>query len=522
MRASPAIFSLSVSLTIPVALASTKNRLSIEAFRFKQYVSNNQSFWRPGRLVSEKPGRRWTFCCKCRHREGNRYAESDNEGEDFIVVNFYRFVSIEDPSAVIAKHLSFLKDLNIRGRIYLNEQGINAQYSGPSKDALAYVEWLKEDDRFSGLLVQMSPAINGHAFPKLKLQNKPSLVQASYIPSISCVLVQCFVIYCYEWDVGHFRGARRPEVDCFRNTSFGLSDEKEAPSDPLIDVDKEKTDILMYCTGGIRCDVYSTVLRQRGFKNLYTLKGGVSHYLEEEGTAEWVGNLFVFDSRLSLPPAAYNNNVVDEARRAPETTVDTGFARCYICDSQVEELRHRNCANLDCNRLFLCCAECVVDLKGCCCSNCITAPRLRPVLHGVKRYEKWHVYRDSTLRFDIAGLVKYGGFAMINFLEVPSNTGQAQTLPSASSIGLCSNIVSQRRRLGKTIWRNCGVLSSILLLHPSSCDVASDPRSYILVGLNHDEENDAVDDNHAENHTEVDPFRSVQVDLEDVLQNIFT
>jgi predicted sulfurtransferase len=65
----------------------------------------------------------------------------------------------------------------------------------------------------------------------------------------------------YEWDVGHFRGAHRPEVDCFRNTSFGLSDEKEAPSDPLINVDKEKTDILMYCTGGIRCDVYSTVLR---------------------------------------------------------------------------------------------------------------------------------------------------------------------------------------------------------------------------------------------------------------------
>lgn len=348
------------------------------------------------------------------------------------MVNFYRFVSIQDPAAEIAKHLSFLQDLNIRGRIYLNEQGINAQYSGPSKDALAYVEWLKEDERFSDILVQMSPANGRHAFPKLKLQNKPSLVQyeggISHLPLLdppmrakplepsewkkklkditdeggeaspsengrSCILLD--VRNGYEWDVGHFRGARRPEVDCFRNTSFGLSDEKEAPSDPLINVDKEKTDILMYCTGGIRCDVYSTVLRQRGFKNLYTLKGGVSHYLEEEGTSEWVGNLFVFDSRLSLPPAAYSNNAVDEARITPETPVDTSFARCYICDSQVHELRHRNCANLDCNLLFLCCAECVDNLKGCCCSDCVTAPRLRPVLHGVKRYEKWHVYRDS-------------------------------------------------------------------------------------------------------------------------------
>ena len=97
--------------------------------------------------------------------------------------------------------------------------------------------------------------------------------------------------------------------------------------------------------------------------------------------------------------------------------------------------------------------------------------------------------------------MKYGGFALNNFLEVTSNS-----LPSGSSIGTCSNIVSQRRRLSKTIWCNSGVLSSILLLHPSPCYVSSDPRSYILVGLNHDEENDPVDDDHAENHTEVNPF----------------
>ncbi|KAJ0257265.1 Rhodanese-like domain-containing protein 8 [Hirschfeldia incana] len=425
MRASPA---LSVSITIPLH----NNRFSSEPLRFKQHVSNSHIFSRPVRLLSKQPITQWTFSCKCRNRGRNGHAKFEDEGEDFIVVNFYRFVSIQDPAAEIEKHLSFLQDLNIRGRIYLNEQGINAQYSGPSKDALAYVEWLKEDERFSDILVQMSPANGRHAFPKLKLQNKPSLVQyeggISHLPLLdppmrakplepsewkeklkdltdddgeaspsdsgrSCILLD--VRNGYEWDVGHFRGARRPEVDCFRNTSFGLSDEEEAPSDPLINVDKEKTDILMYCTGGIRCDVYSTVLRQRGFKNLYTLKGGVSHYLEEEGTSEWVGNLFVFDSRLSLPPAAYSNNAVDEAKIIPQTPVDTSFARCYICDSLVHELRHRNCANLDCNLLFLCCAECVVDLKGCCCSDCTTAPRLRPVLHGVKRYEKWHVYRDS-------------------------------------------------------------------------------------------------------------------------------
>ncbi|XP_019095075.1 PREDICTED: rhodanese-like domain-containing protein 8, chloroplastic isoform X3 [Camelina sativa] len=291
---------LSVSLTIPLLpLASTKTRSSSDqSFLHKQYALNNQSFSRPGSLVLEELRRRRS--CECRNRGRNNHIKFDDDGEDFIVVNFYRFVSIEDPEAEIEKHLSFLKDLNIRGRIYLNEQGINAQYSGPSKDALAYVEWLKEDDRFSDLLVQISPAINGHAFPKLKLQNKPSLVQyeggISHLPLLdppmrakplepsewkrklndltdgdeastsgrSCILLD--VRNGFEWDVGHFRGAPRPEVDCFRNTSFGLSDEKEAPSDPLINVDKEKTDILMYCTGGIRCDVYSAVLSQISFQ----------------------------------------------------------------------------------------------------------------------------------------------------------------------------------------------------------------------------------------------------------------
>ncbi|GER26636.1 rhodanese/Cell cycle control phosphatasesuperfamily protein [Striga asiatica] len=136
--------------------------------------------------------------------------------DELIVVNFYRFVFVENPREEVSKHLAFMqlelcmvcamsdryfqcvilrfklsslkglyliefKGRDIHGRIYLNEQGINAQYSGLSKDALAYVEWVREDDRFSDILVQISPAINGHAFPKLKLRYKPSLVQASEI-----------------------------------------------------------------------------------------------------------------------------------------------------------------------------------------------------------------------------------------------------------------------------------------------------------------------------------------------------
>ncbi|KAK3000776.1 hypothetical protein RJ639_020967, partial [Escallonia herrerae] len=99
-------------------------------------------------------------------------ADTSNE---FVVVNFYRFLSIKDPQLEVSKHLSFLQGRDIHGRIYLNEQGINALW--PSKDALAYFQWLREDHRFSEILVQISPALNGHAFPRLKLRYKPSLVQ---------------------------------------------------------------------------------------------------------------------------------------------------------------------------------------------------------------------------------------------------------------------------------------------------------------------------------------------------------
>ncbi|KAF2942485.1 rhodanese-like domain-containing protein 8, chloroplastic [Oryza sativa Japonica Group] len=362
--------------------------------------------------------------------------------QEFVVVTFYKFVSIDDPRAEVSRHLHFLQGRDIHGRIYMNEQGINAQYSGPHKDAVAYADWLRKDHRFRDLLVQTSPSLCGHAFPRLKLRYKPSLVQleggCSHLPLVDpsmratpltpsewrerlearkCLdvssseaagdssgrrLLLLDVRNDYEWDIGHFQGAQRPNVDCFRSTSFGLSESEQEmdSSDPLNGIDKENTDILMYCTGGIRCDVYSTILRKKGFRNLYTLKGGVSNYLKEEGSAGWVGNLFVFDGRLSLPPATYKPGAGDDDDEEEEegrNRSSSELGRCYACGSEVVELRHRNCANIDCNRLYLCCGRCVEELRGCCGEGCTAAPRLRPLLPSHQRYHKWHLYRHLDL-----------------------------------------------------------------------------------------------------------------------------
>ncbi|KAF3794952.1 Rhodanese-like domain-containing protein 8 [Nymphaea thermarum] len=423
------------SLTPSLCRITTKNLLFFAPESFKSShawaIFNKKSI-----SASFYVKRRRTLCgygVNCRKTD----IENGKCGkEEFIVVNFYRFVHIEQPQEEVAKHHSFLQGRDIRGRIYVNEQGINAQYSGPSRDALAYVDWLKEDDRFSDILVQITPASSGHAFPCLKLRYKPSLMEGgiSHLPILdpemralpldpsewkerlqmarhssssdeiisSAQARQILLLDVrngYEWDIGHFCGAQRPSVDCFRNTSFGLSDSECDCSDPLSNVDKETTDIMMYCTGGIRCDVYSTLLRQRGFQNLYTLKGGISHFLEQEGPGEdWEGNLFVFDSRLALQPSTFKPDAnTHEKQKGNGLTHKLTSARCYLCGSSLLELRHRNCANLDCNFLFLCCNNCVEEFRGCCSSECTSAPRLRPVLPGQQRYEKWHVYRDSKM-----------------------------------------------------------------------------------------------------------------------------
>ena len=153
----------------------------------------------------------------------------------------------------------------------------------------------------------------------------------------------------YEWDVGHFRGARRPVQESFRETvETNVAGDDEETAGPLAGVDKSKP-IMMYCTGGIRCDVYSTVLREQGYENVFTLEGGVQAYFDAFGDKEdqkWDDQLFVFDSRLAMTPTGLPAAEAGDAAATLE---------CYCCGARKARAPHRNCPNVDCNRLFLVC-----------------------------------------------------------------------------------------------------------------------------------------------------------------------
>jgi predicted sulfurtransferase len=155
----------------------------------------------------------------------------------------------------------------------------------------------------------------------------------------------------------------------------------------------------MYCTGGIRCDVYSTVLRQRGFQNVFSLAGGVQNYLDSEGyglaldgssalcdasTArprgqQWVGSLYVFDERMAVAPGRMSGAADPE-----EVSALSAAEPCALCGASAC-LPHENCSNVDCNKLFLACSACKEALQGCCCETCRDeAPRLlRPLREGM-------------------------------------------------------------------------------------------------------------------------------------------
>jgi predicted sulfurtransferase len=332
--------------------------------------------------------------------------ESTHPETEYCIVNFYHLVDIERPHKVVAEHAEFLQGRDVRGRIYISEQGINAQYGGLRKDAIAYVQWLaKEHPLFQGLRYTVFPA-DDHMFPKLRLKYKPNLIslaggmagvpvtepsaRATPVPPAEWrrMLSQGIngakplvldVRNGYEWDAGHFVGAERPHEDEFSQTPTEATP-TEVPL-PLQGAEPN-TPVMMYCTGGIRCDVYSAYLKNKGYRNLYTLEGGIQNYMRNEGLDHWNGSLFVFDGRMAIRP--------DKDEEAPLQAA----APCQVCGGDAV-LPHANCANIDCNKLFIACDACKTKLRGCCCEDCVDAPRLLRPTKTAGLYGNWTQYIDA-------------------------------------------------------------------------------------------------------------------------------
>ncbi len=311
------------------------------------------------------------------------------DNKNYAVLAFYLIEPIEDPIAEVKLHKEFFKERDVMSRIYISEEGINGQMSALKEDAEAYREWMLGRSPFNRVHFKIHWH-HEHAFPRQTVKYRKQLVafdmdvdlsqRGEHVPPKKWKemlesgeeVVLLDVRNKYEWDIGRFAGAECPPCETSR-------DFKQFTDDLLERLDKKNTPVMMYCTGGIRCEVYSALLKEKGVEKIFQLQGGVINYGLEEGKEHWEGKLFVFDDRLAIP--------INEEE--PEVV-----GTCHHCKEPYDH--YYNCANMDCNELFICCSNCLKTYAGCCQAECQAAPHVRPYHHQTthKPFRRKHHYPE--------------------------------------------------------------------------------------------------------------------------------
>ncbi|WP_373895082.1 rhodanese-related sulfurtransferase [Virgibacillus sp. CBA3643] len=289
---------------------------------------------------------------------------------NYQVLLYYKYVSMEDPEGYAAEHLQFCNEMELKGRILVAPEGINGTVSGTIEHTQKYMEAMHNDPRFADMAFKID-AHDGHAFKKMHVRPRNELVSLRLEEDINPLqttgdhlspqefyeamqdkdTVVLDARNDYEYDLGHFRGAIRPDIEAFRELPKWVQENKH-----LI----EGKRILTYCTGGIRCEKFSGWLVKEGFEDVAQLHGGIVSYGKDpEVQGElWDGRCYVFDERISVPINQKEHVVVG---------VD------YF-DGQPSE-RYVNCANPDCNKQIICSEENEHKYIRGCSHACRVSPR---------------------------------------------------------------------------------------------------------------------------------------------------
>jgi UPF0176 protein len=313
--------------------------------------------------------------------------------QDYRVLLYYQYVPIEDGENFAKKHLSECKSLGLKGRILVADEGINGTVSGTVEQTNAYMELMKNDPRFSSTIFKIDEA-EQNAFKKMHVRYRPELVNLSLEDDINpleltgayldpkefreAMLDENTVVIDarndYEFDLGHFRGAIRPEIRSFRELPQWIRDNKEQFMEKRV---------LTYCTGGIRCEKFSGWLVREGFKDVGQLHGGIATYgkdPEVQGDL-WDGQMYVFDSRIAVPINQKEHVIV---------------GRDWFDGSPCE--RYINCGNPECNRQMLASEENEAKYLGACSHECRVHPN--------NRYIKAHQLSNQEVQERLALLAK--------------------------------------------------------------------------------------------------------------------
>lgn len=294
-----------------------------------------------------------------------RWNDLMSEQKPYRILLYYKFVPIEDPVAFAAEHLKFCKELGLKGRILVAEEGINGTVSGTVEQTQAYMDAMHRDPRFADMWFKTDES-DKHAFKKIFVRPRKEIVTFRLDEDIDPnelsgkrlspkefyeKMQEDDVIILdgrndYEYEIGHFRGAIRPDVKASREFPEWIRNN--------LSDNKDKT-VLTYCTGGIRCEKLSGILLKEGFKDVYQLEGGIVTYAKDPEVKGKLfdGKCYVFDERISVPINQEEDVIV---------------AKCHHCGKP--EDRYVNCANPWCNLQHVCCPECEEKHKRSCSKEC--------------------------------------------------------------------------------------------------------------------------------------------------------
>jgi len=311
-------------------------------------------------------------------------------------ISFYRYFLLETPQKFRDQLYQDWSVLNCFGRIYIAREGINAQMSVPEEDLEVFFESLKKYPIFENIPIKYAIEDDGKSFYKLAIKVRPKLVadglndDAFDVTNVGMHLsaeefhelvgsgenIVVDMRNHYESEIGHFKGAVCPEVDTFREeiilVSEMLSDQKDRK-------------ILLYCTGGIRCEKASAFLKHHGFTDVNQLHGGILEYVRKikqlNLEPNFIGKNFVFDERMG------------------ETVNGEVIAHCHQCGKPCDV--HVNCANNLCHLLFIQCPECAGKYENCCSQVCCEVKNGNDedkqsfLLKTNRKFGNRHVYRKS-------------------------------------------------------------------------------------------------------------------------------
>ncbi|CAH0278949.1 Thiosulfate sulfurtransferase GlpE [Peribacillus simplex] len=305
------------------------------------------------------------------------------ETKPYRVLLYYLYVPIENHEEFAAEHLAACKALELKGRILVASEGINGTVSGTIEQTNQYMDMMKSDSRFADIVFKIDEA-DGHAFKKMHVRPRNELVTLRLEEDINPNRTtgqylspkeffeqmqdeNTIVLDArndYEYDLGHFKGAIKPEITNFRELPDWVRENRQM---------FEGKKILTYCTGGIRCEKFSGWLVEEGFEDVSQLHGGIATYGKDpEVQGElWDGQMYVFDERIAVPINQKEHVIVGRDIYSGEP-----------CE------RYVNCANPECNKKILCSEENEHKHMRSCTHECRVHPRNRYVVeHNLSEEE---------------------------------------------------------------------------------------------------------------------------------------